>query len=94
MIVALVGRHVAGKSHLARLMGTCGWDVRLKQVYLAKIHCASGDKGDLITWYRGHYKKEGPRRVMTELLSAGLTKNTIQPVVVDSLHNMARPAVV
>ena len=88
MIVALVGRHGAGKSHLARLMGTCGWDVRLKQVYLEQLHRASGDKGNLITWYRGHYKDKGPRKVMTELLSTGLTESTPRPVVIDSLHNL------
>ena len=70
--VAFVGRHSAGKSHLASLMYRSGWEVRRKQDYLTKLHRESGEGGNTIEWYRRLYHKEGARRVTERLVVAGL----------------------
>src|SRR3989344_7097810 len=88
MIAVLAGRHGAGKSYLARLLGTCGWSIRLKQAYLEQLHRTSGDPSDLITWYRKRYKEAGAREVTRELLAAGLLSNGSGPMVLDSIHNL------
>ena len=88
MIAVLVGRHGAGKSHLARLLGTCGWGIRFKQAYLEQLHRTSADQGDWVTWYRNRYKSAGPYEVMNELLTVGLLTNKAGPMVLDSIHNL------
>lgn len=89
MILALMGLHGSGKSHLAATIEAMfGWKVYVKRDLFKILYTQEGDASkNWVDWYRGLYMDIGPYETMNKILD--LIPKYQSPIILDSIHNFA-----